>query len=276
MNHFSCLWVRRLQLALCLLLALWWTGPTLSATHSSPSEVVVQEGDMASVLAFRLKPRGATIEQMMVALLQRNPEAFIQGNVNLLRDGAVLRLPPTEDVLRTPADEARDTVQRHHRNFLGDLEKSASQTMSTAAADAQPMGPASTPQPADLTTDQAADRQVLLERLRIAKTHLNELEQNIRELERLTQQARPAEPAATASGPDNTPSVLPNSWIWLGVAAIVAVMVGVGSARSKPQPVASDHPPDHAAVEFQARLDALDLNLDAPPPSCASLPDQPR
>ena len=57
---------------------------------SATGTVEVQDGDMASVLAFRLKPRGATIEQMMVALLARNPDAFILGNVNLLKQGAVL------------------------------------------------------------------------------------------------------------------------------------------------------------------------------------------
>ena len=74
---------------------LWVSGavaaPGAEGQSVRPASVQVQDGDMASVLAFRLKPRGATIEQMMVALLQHNPDAFIQGNVNLLRDGAVLR-----------------------------------------------------------------------------------------------------------------------------------------------------------------------------------------
>ena len=75
MKALPCLWCRQLQLALCLLLAVLWAEPALSADQnpSKPGIVQVQDGDMASVLAFRLKPRGATIEQMMVALLRQPP-----------------------------------------------------------------------------------------------------------------------------------------------------------------------------------------------------------
>ena len=253
------LWCRQLQLALCLLLAVLWAGPALSAGQelSKPATVQVQDGDMASVLAFRLKPRGATIEQMMVALLRHNPEAFIQGNVNLLRNGAVLRMPEAEEVFRTPPEEARSTVQRHHQNFLTDLEKSVTSSPATATA---PTAGASAPQP-----DQAADKEALQERLRTAKARLSELQQNIQELERLTREASEPQPQAIAPEHVLASPGIPTSWIWLGVAAIVAVMVGVGSARRpEPKTVATAPAPTDAAAEFQARLGALDLNLDAP------------
>ena len=252
-----------LRLQACLLALALACGPALAApasggdTPSPAGTVQVQDGDMASVLAFRLKPRGATIEQMMVALLRHNPEAFIQGNVNLLRNGAVLRMPEAEEVFRTPAPEARDTVQRHHQNFLTDLEKSVTSSPATATP---PTAGVSAPQP-----DQAADKEALLERLRTAKTRLNELQQNIQELERLTREASEPQPQATTPEHVQTSPDIPTSWIWLGVAAIVAVMVGVGSARRpEPQAVATAPVPTDAAAEFQARLGALDLNLDAP------------
>ena len=259
MNPLLRPWCRQLQLALCLLLAVLWAGPALSAGQelSKPATVQVQDGDMASVLAFRLKPRGATIEQMMVALLRHNPEAFIQGNVNLLRNAAVLRMPEVEEVFRTPPEEARNTVQRHHQNFLTDLDKSVAASRATVTT---PAAGASAPQP-----DLAADKEALLEKLRTAKTRLSELQQNIQELERLTREASEPQPLATASEQVQASPEIPTSWIWLGVAAIVAVMVGVGSARRpEPQAVATAPVPTDAAAEFQARLGALDLNLDAP------------
>ena len=248
-----------------LVSVLWATGgPVAFAAEGLPSSanaVQVQDGDMASVLAFRLKPRGATIEQMMVALLRLNPDAFIQGNVNLLRDGAQLRLPPAEDVFRIPVDEAKEMVERHHKNFLGDLEGSVAKAQVLAASQ-----PASAELVSPGARDSAADRDALLEKLRSAKAQLSEIQQNIEALERLTQQGE-AESAKTDASQG-----VPNSWIWLGVAAIVAVMIGVGASRRSDVKKPVVHPaPDDAAAQFKARLGALDLDLGGT--SSASLSD---
>ena len=257
--------LHHLQLALCLLLALCWAGSALSADKVAPSAalVQVQDGDMASVLAFRLKPRGATIEQMMVALLRHNPQAFIQGNVNLLLNGVVLRLPAPEEVLRIPPDEARSLVELHHSHFLTDPDKLV-----------LPPLPAAHPAPlaSSAQTEDASERGALLERLRTAKARLNEIQRNIEELERLTRESSEVaalQPPPAASEPVRATSGIPYSWIWLGVAAIVATMIGVGSARRSEPPVTATAPaaiPTHhdAAAQFQVRLGALDLNLDAP------------
>jgi pilus assembly protein FimV len=261
------------RLALCLLVGALQAGAVLAAPPTasdaaSTATVQVQDGDMASVLAFRLKPRGSTIEQMMVALLRYNPDAFIQGNVNLLRDGAVLRLPPADEVLRTPVDEARETVQRHHKAYLSDLEGSVAMAMQPRATEAAPRPATSAPEP-----DPAVEREALLERLRTAKAHLSELQQNIQELERLTREAQASEPSDAAPEAATPVAAVPTSWIWLGVAAIVAVMIGVGSSRrpARKTPAADTPPPADAATAFQTRLGALDLNLDTPA-SPTSLP----
>jgi pilus assembly protein FimV len=230
-----------------------------------PAAVQVQDGDMASVLAFRLKPKGSTIEQMMVALLRINPEAFLQGNVNLLRGNATLRLPPPEDVFRIPPDEARDTVQRHHQNFLSDLEASTKALSAPKpVADTPTEGAPQANAASEAASEAAAERAALLEKLRTAKAHLSELQQNIQELERLTHdEAAASEPAPTAV---NTP--VPESWIWLGVAAIVAVMVGVGASRRSARPEPADPDTDAqqaaAAAQFQARLGTMNLDLGSP------------
>lgn len=247
--------------------------PVSPAPPGPVTTVEVQDGDMASVLAFRLKPRGATIEQMMVALLARNPDAFILGNVNLLKQGAVLRLPPAEDVLRIPPEQARDMVQRHHQASVGDLQAPNPPTLSAPTLSA-PV-PAPTPEqtasaPAATAAAAAAEREALLDRLRLAKARLDELQQNIQELERLTQ--APAQALPQASGPQAAPTSVapaqtgwPTAWIWLGVGAIVAVMIGVGYSRaSRPPDVPAHAHPADAAADFQARLNSLDLDLDSP------------
>lgn len=236
----------------------------------TPARVQVQDGDMASMLAFRLKPRGATIEQMMVALLHLNPGAFLQGNVNLLQGGAMLRLPPPDDVFRISADEARDTVQRHHQSFLSDLEASTKAMSAAKVAADKPTAPQN-----HAESTAAAEREALLEKLRTAKAHLNELQQNIQELERLTRDEATAATPSPQPVPMPASTPVPESWIWLGVAAIVAVMVGVGASRRPARPApAHDATQAAAAAEFQTRLGGLSLDLDSL--SSPTSPEQPK
>jgi pilus assembly protein FimV len=48
-----------------------------------------------------------TIPQYMMAIVERNPDAFIAGNVNLLREGAILEMPTAEEAQDIPRDEAQ-------------------------------------------------------------------------------------------------------------------------------------------------------------------------
>lgn len=56
-----------------------------------------------------------TMNQVMLAIFERNPQAFIDGNVNRLRRGAELTMPDADAVLATSAAEAerriRDQIQ---------------------------------------------------------------------------------------------------------------------------------------------------------------------
>ncbi|MGY0559608.1 FimV/HubP family polar landmark protein [Luteimonas sp. A277] len=104
----------------------------------------VQAGDTLSTIAQRLaSEEGVTTNQMMLALLRTNPGAFIGGNINLLREGAVLRVPDRDDVLQQSTAQATAEVRSHVARWR---EMSAPQP--------QPMDPATAPGTA---TDQAAD-----------------------------------------------------------------------------------------------------------------------
>jgi len=52
---------------------------------------------------------GLERQRMMIAVYRANPQAF-DGNINLLRSGALLSLPSAQDVARLDAAEARDEV----------------------------------------------------------------------------------------------------------------------------------------------------------------------
>ena len=58
-----------------------------------------------------------SLDQMLVAMLRANPEAFIGGNVNRLKAGAVLEMPTDEQAGLVPAGEARQTIIAQSRDF---------------------------------------------------------------------------------------------------------------------------------------------------------------
>ena len=72
--------------------------------------IKVKTGDTASRLALRFLGPNVSLDQMMLAMLEANPDAFIQGNVNLIKAGAVLRIPEAEEATQIPQTQARKIV----------------------------------------------------------------------------------------------------------------------------------------------------------------------
>ncbi|MGE0486136.1 MAG: FimV/HubP family polar landmark protein [Gammaproteobacteria bacterium] len=68
-----------------------------------------------SIASAHRPDESVTVQQMMLALLRANPEAFGESNVNLLRRGAVLRLPERGELAAVPAREAFAEVLRQHQ-----------------------------------------------------------------------------------------------------------------------------------------------------------------
>ncbi|MDM0036357.1 FimV/HubP family polar landmark protein [Variovorax sp. J22P271] len=84
---------------------------------SNGEQVKVQPGDTAGKIAAAYKPAEVSLDQMLVALLRANPNAFIGGNVNRIKAGAVLELPGTPQAESVPAAEARRTVTAQSQDF---------------------------------------------------------------------------------------------------------------------------------------------------------------
>jgi pilus assembly protein FimV len=84
----------------------------------SPETVTVRAGDTASRLLVRPLPEGVTLDQMLLAMVRANPEAFIEGNVNLLREGAQVQLPNTQEALHISAEEAQQTLVAQTVDFV--------------------------------------------------------------------------------------------------------------------------------------------------------------
>lgn len=69
-------------------------------------EYRVGSGDTVWSIAQKIRPEGATMAQTMAAIKQANPSAFINDNINLLKKGAVIRLPEGSDIKALTAAES--------------------------------------------------------------------------------------------------------------------------------------------------------------------------
>ena len=80
-------------------------------------EIEVQPGDTASEIAVVRLPAEVSLDQMLVALLRRNPEVFGGGNVNRLPAGAVLKIPDARMAAAIPLAEARRIIAEQAREY---------------------------------------------------------------------------------------------------------------------------------------------------------------
>lgn len=199
-------------------------APRAAATRPAPPDgVTVQAGDTAGRLASAYKPAGVSLDQMLVAMMQANPEAFVQGNVNRLKAGAVLQMPDQAAAQSTPAPQARQMLAAQARDFndfrrklagaaptteVAAAQRSASGSVQTRVEDKKP----ATTAPDKLTLSKGAVKGQKAVEEQVAKdkqadeaaSRMAELSKNINDLNKLgaaSAAAGSAAPAGTASAP---------------------------------------------------------------------------
>ncbi|MDR5867012.1 FimV/HubP family polar landmark protein [Halomonas koreensis] len=88
--------------------------PAASRAPADPARV--RSGDTLWAVAGRLRPdSGISMNQMMLALVQANPEVFPTGNINDMRAGFTLVVPSREAIASRPAARADELVQAMNR-----------------------------------------------------------------------------------------------------------------------------------------------------------------
>lgn len=93
--------------------------PPAPPTAKAPSQYgPVKAGESLSKIANSLgKANAYSVDQTMLALLRANPDAFLNDNINLLRQGAVLRVPGSDDRISITADEAQLVVREQMQQW---------------------------------------------------------------------------------------------------------------------------------------------------------------
>ena len=97
---------------------------------------VVKPGDTAGKIAAQFKPASISLDQMLVALLRSNPDAFIGGNINRLKSGGVLDIPDANTAGAVSVTDASTTIVAQSRDFNGFRRKLAENIPATQVGNA--------------------------------------------------------------------------------------------------------------------------------------------
>lgn len=258
------------------------------APRVAPADgVTVQAGDTAGRLANAYKPAGVSLDQMLVAMMRANPDAFIQGNVNRIKAGAVLQMPDEAAAQSTTAPEARQILAAQARDFndfrrklagaaptteVAAAQRSASGSVQTRVEDKKP----ATAAPDKLTLSKgsvkgqkAAEEQVAKDKQAgEAATRMAELSKNITDLNKLGA-------ASSAAGGSAAPAAAGAASAPAGVAVQAPAVPATPTAPPAPEapaPVAAASAPAEATVPAEAAASAPAAEASAPAPTPAPMP----
>ena len=279
-------------------------APTPSSTLAG-GELEVQRGQTLSQIARGFLNNGAgqgyNLDQTMLALLRANPEAFINGNINRLKQGAVLRIPQSAELAQLGEAEAAALVRdqmaewRQARRPIPQPVETTASPLASAPPRAAPAAPRAAearleiaPPDASAATragtqsgidaegegDMLANQQLTLtkEELAARESEVQELRAQVAELEGLKQQQakliamKDSELAAAqqrlAQSQGEASQPL---WLWAGLGLLVAGLVVawlIGRSKRKPAVVASRSGYDSAAMA--AAMPAAEIEPQAP------------
>jgi pilus assembly protein FimV len=173
----------------------------------APTEHVVQKGESASQIIQKWLSEDMSTQQMLIALLKNQPDAFIEGNVNLLRAGAVLKAPSNTAVRAINPEDARQFLIAQQKEFIAFTQTAAQNTLSVnaQAPSRQMTGKVGQEEPASITPEPNIDQlklsQANLEKqnaetrlaaqraLKDAQKQLDTLQDNVNQLVQLTASA---------------------------------------------------------------------------------------
>ena len=235
---------------------------------NSKETITVRSGDTASRLVLQKMPVGVSLDQMLLAMVRANPEAFIEGNVNLLREGAQVQLPNAQDAAQVPAEEAHQTVLAQSVDFAAYARRLAQAPLKASATATREMvgrvGELQAPEPPqnaqdkltlskrEVTVDSAEARLAVEREIQDKTEQLTALKKNLETLKSLTANsdsstAGLSEPLAlTPSLPkavaETTPRSLldqfssnPSIWAWV-MALLAGMAAWVWMVRRRPDP----------------------------------------
>lgn len=110
-------------------------SPATSAPATSGGDTLTtQNGDSLSKIAMRHKTSGASLEQLLAGIYRENASAFINGNMNRLKVGQVIRIPDAEAIQSISQADAVAEIRAHSRDWEGYQSKLAAEVTAAPSA----------------------------------------------------------------------------------------------------------------------------------------------
>jgi pilus assembly protein FimV len=101
------------------------TTPKPEAKPDTESKTTVK-GDTLYSIAREVQPEGVSLEQVVAGLYRANKGAFIEGNMNRLKVGQIIKVPTTEELTSVPQTEASKQIRVHANDWNAYRNKLAS------------------------------------------------------------------------------------------------------------------------------------------------------
>ena len=255
---------------------------------SGASQVTVRPGDTAGRIAAANKPASVSLDQMLVALLQANPDAFVGNNVNRMRAGVVLDVPDAAQIAATPAPQARQIVVAQSRDFnefrrrlagrapaadVGTPQRAVTGSVQTQVEDRR--AAAATPDRLTLSkgaTGTEADRVAQAGNSRDAASRSAELSKNLSDLNRLGAAAVPGTPPALPAAAAPAVPAAPAAATPPAPAVETAAPAPAAAAPAADTPAASVVAPVPAEPAAAAAPSAAPAAPATPAPAAAAAP----
>ncbi len=268
-------------------------APAAPGQDASAGQVRVRAGDTAGRIAAANRPANVSLDQMLVAMLRANPNAFIAGNVNRIKAGSVIDLPSDADAGNVAPGEARQIIAAQSRDF-NEFRRRLAGTVpaaSVAAADRQATGRIQTEvedkKPVAPTQDKltlskgvtpaqtAAEEKIAQERqAKEAASRMAELSKNIEELAKLGTSTAAVAPTAAVKASPSTALPAPALTVPNAAPLATATQVTTGTSTAPASPTDTVAPTTDTATETAAVTPAVPP-VAAPLPMPAPLPDEP-
>lgn len=91
--------------------------PAASSVNGEQRLVRVRPGDSASKIAMTHRLSNVSLDQMLVAMQRGNPNAFIEGNVNRIKAGAIVALPTEKQATAVSPAQASQIITAQSQDF---------------------------------------------------------------------------------------------------------------------------------------------------------------
>ena len=250
-------------------------APAAPSPSARNDRLRVERGDTAGRIALENLPANISLDQMLVAMLRTNPRAFIQGNVNRIKAGAVLTLPDENAAASVSAGEARQIISAQSRDFNEFRRRLASRVPEAPAATAereatgQIQAEVTEQKPAAAAQDKltvskgataaAAEEKIAQERA--AKEAADRTAELTRNIEELAQVGKATVTASGAAAPAEAPSPADDTQ--------VAAATVTAETPTTPGAQAENKPEESAAVETPAVQPAPAVEAPAAAPAPA-------